>query len=371
MHSMVIRLFSPEGTLVVEVDDPAVSVTVDGGEVIITGAGVKEIRLKPGQYTVEASMDGKLVSQELVTVTRNGRQVVRISKEAGPVGRVSNVPDSWEKSVAALPPEQQVEVVARRLKELNPRFIGTVDPTIQGGVVTGLRINTDWLGDLSPVRALTRLESLECCGSIQRKGIVADLSPLRGLPLRRLICSDNQVIDLSPLRDMPLKQLGFARNLAVNDLAALKGLPLELLDCSHTSVADLSPLKGMKLTKLWCDQTFVSDLAPLQGMPLKELRIPFTKVSDLKPLRGMPLELLSVINTPVTDLSPLRGMALKELNLTGSSVTDLTPIREMPLTVLRLTYRPEQDAEIVRPLKSLQIINDKPAAEFWKEVDGK
>jgi WD40 repeat protein/tRNA A-37 threonylcarbamoyl transferase component Bud32 len=89
VRGTVIRLLSPEGTLVVEVDDPGVSVTVGGGEIVITGAGAKEIRLKPGQYKVEASKDGKLVRQELVTVTRDGRQVVRISKESEPLTAAS------------------------------------------------------------------------------------------------------------------------------------------------------------------------------------------------------------------------------------------------------------------------------------------
>jgi Leucine-rich repeat (LRR) protein len=80
-RATVIRLFSPEGTLVVEVDDPEVSVKIEESDIVITGAGAKEIRLKPGRYTVEASKDGKLVSRELVTVTKNGRQVVRVSQE--------------------------------------------------------------------------------------------------------------------------------------------------------------------------------------------------------------------------------------------------------------------------------------------------
>ena len=40
---------------------------------VITGTGAKEIRLKPGQYKVLASKDGKLVRQELITVAKNGR----------------------------------------------------------------------------------------------------------------------------------------------------------------------------------------------------------------------------------------------------------------------------------------------------------
>jgi hypothetical protein len=346
MHGAVIRLFSPEGTLVVEVDDPGVSVAVDGGDVVITGAAAKEIRLKPGQYKVEASKDGKVVSRELVTVSRQGRQVVRISKEPAPVSAT----ETWEKSVAELPPEKQVEAVTRRLKERNPRFNGVVEPTIRDEVVAGLKFNTDRVSDLSPVRALTRLEWLVCYGTPERLGMVTDLSPLHGLPLRQLIVSDNHVTDLSPLREMPLKMLDLARNLTLKNLTPLKGVPLESLNCSHTSVADLSPLKGMKLTELTCDQTLVSDLTPVRGMPLKRLTVPYTRVSDLSPLRGMPLQCLRLKEAPVTDLSPLKGMPLKEL---------------------LIDFRPERDAALLRSLTTLERINGKPAADFWKEVAGK
>jgi serine/threonine protein kinase len=81
VRGTVIRLFSPDGTLVVEVDDPGVSVGIDGGEIVITGAGAKEIRLKPGPHKLVTSKDGKPVRQELVTITKNGRQVVRVSRE--------------------------------------------------------------------------------------------------------------------------------------------------------------------------------------------------------------------------------------------------------------------------------------------------
>src|SRR5207244_2881676 len=132
VRGTVIRLFSPEGTLVVEVDDPGVSVTVDGADVVITGAGAKEIRLKPGQYKVEASRDGKV----------------------------------WR-----------------------------------------LGFHTDQVTDISPVRALEGLQSLDCGGSGSRKGRLSDLSPLRGLRLQRLKCNETQVSDLEPLRGMPIEYL--------------------------------------------------------------------------------------------------------------------------------------------------------------------
>ena len=46
-----------------------------------TGAGAKEIRLKPGRYQIAANKEGKVVGPKLVTVTRNGRQIVRVSQE--------------------------------------------------------------------------------------------------------------------------------------------------------------------------------------------------------------------------------------------------------------------------------------------------
>jgi len=86
--------------------------------------------------------------------------------------------------LAALSAEEQVEAVVKRLKELNPRFDGGVEPTTRDGVVIGLAFNTDPVSDLPPVRALTRLEYLVCCGTASRQGMVADLWPLRGLSLR-------------------------------------------------------------------------------------------------------------------------------------------------------------------------------------------
>src|SRR5262249_17338296 len=154
-------------------------------------------------YKVEASRDGKVVRQELVTVNHKGRQVVRISQEPVPFSAA----EAWEKSVAGLPAEKQVEAVAKRLKELNPGFDGKVTPTIEHGVVAGLRFKADAVADVSPVRALAGLVSLECPGTFPKNGKLSELSPLRGLRLTHLHCAENPVADLSPLRGMPLTVL--------------------------------------------------------------------------------------------------------------------------------------------------------------------
>lgn len=80
VRGTVIRMLVPDGTLVVEVDDPTVSVSIDGEQLVITGAGANEIRLRPGSHQVEASKAGQVITQELVTIAQNGRQVVRVNK---------------------------------------------------------------------------------------------------------------------------------------------------------------------------------------------------------------------------------------------------------------------------------------------------
>jgi hypothetical protein len=387
VRGTVIRLFSPEGTLVVEADDPGISVTLNGEELIITGAGVREVRLKPGQYQMKATKDGKLISQELVTVTKDGRQVVRVSREPSPA-QVAAEAAAWERNVAALPADEQVKAVAARLKELNPGFDGEVNPTITDDVVTGLRFSADQVTNIAPVRALTRLTLLEVKGTYGKKGRLADLSPLKGMRLTILVCGETQVADLSPLKGMPLTTL-YCYGTSVSDLSPLRGMPLTDLNCSGSQVTDLSPLQGMKLLILMAEGLAVSDLTPLRGMPLTELGLYGTKkLSDLSPLKGMPLKYLNLGHLPVSDLSPLKdmttlhtlvlddaavtdlsalkGLPLKALRMDRTKVSDLAPLQGLPLKQLWLDYQPVRDAEVLRSLKGLEQINDKPAAEFWK-----
>jgi hypothetical protein len=54
-----------------------------------------------------------------------------------------------------------------------------------------------------------------------------------------------------------------------------------------------------------------------------------------------------------------------------TKVTDLSPLREMPLYVLRCDFKYERDADILRSIKTLETINDKPVKEFWKEYEMK
>jgi Leucine-rich repeat (LRR) protein len=180
-------------------------------------------------------------------------------------------------------------------------------PRIENGVVTKLRLLTNKVTDLSPVRALVGLRELECVAT----------------------GAGSRLFDLSPLR----------------------GLNITTLGCSNTQVADLSPLEGMKLTWLHCGITQVSDLSPLQGMQLTFLDCHYTQVSDLSPLRGMPLTKLDFHGTQVSDLSVLTSM--RTLN---------------DLKIIRTKITPAQVAALQKALPSCKIEWDDPskAAKPWE-----
>ncbi len=214
--------------------------------------------------------------------------------------------EAWCKEVAALPADHQVEAVAGKLKELNPGFDGKVThKTSEDGKVKELRFVSDNVADISPVRALADLKALSVKGTAHTKGLCEDLSPLR----------------------------------------------------------------GMGLTSLGCELMRLSDLSPLEGMPLTSLACTATRVSDLSPLKGMDLAYLRCNGTGVRDLSPLRGLPLKTLVCNGTMVSDLSPLKNMPLKELGCDFKRFRDTETLRPIKSLEKINGKTAAGFWKEVD--
>jgi serine/threonine protein kinase len=361
---------TPHGTVRIESDDPAVEVVFGKDGPTIKGADKEPVTLRPGEhgvlikrgdFTFEAD---KLVLKKgaaltlkvellrgKVQVLQDGQVVATQDLPAPPPGANRGDPlAGWRREVAALPAEEQVRAVAAKLKDLNPGFDGQVTHTIEGGVVTHFAFLTDHVTRITSLRALTSLTTLDCPGSTWDKGQLADLSPLRGMRLTHLNCWANKVADLSPLA----------------------GMKLTFLDCSNTAVTTLEPLRGMALEDLNCRQSWgIQSLAPLQGMPLKRLDCSRTGVSDLAPLRGMKLNFLALTTTQVADLSPLRGMKLTTLSCKEAKVTDLSVLRGMPLKVLWCDFRAERDTAILRSLEALETINEKSAAEFWKEVDTK
>jgi WD40 repeat protein len=86
LAATVFRIRTAEGTLAIEVNDPNVHVTVDGNEVAISGAGVAEVRLRVGEHKVQAKKAGAVVKNEIITITRDGREIVKVTLEPNAAG---------------------------------------------------------------------------------------------------------------------------------------------------------------------------------------------------------------------------------------------------------------------------------------------
>jgi serine/threonine-protein kinase len=195
--------------------------------------------------------------------------------------------EAFVKSVSAMPPEQQVQAVIAKLKELNTNFDGKETHKIESGVVTTLSFSTVGVTDISPVKALRWLRTLTITPpALNQKGSVENLAPLQGMQLTWLWCHNNPITDLSPLKGMPLTVLSFSGT-QVNDLAPLTGMKLQVLSFNDTVISELGPLEGMPLTVLWCNNTKVTDLTPLKAMPLKEIKCDFVAERDAAILRGI------------------------------------------------------------------------------------
>jgi hypothetical protein len=403
---------TPRGTVRIESDDPAVEVvfgkdgpTIKGAdkEPISLRAGEHGVRIQRGDFTFEAD---KLVLkkgaaltlkvellQGKVQVMQDGRVVASqdMPLPAPPGANRGDRLAGWLQEVAALPAEEQVKAVGAKLKDLNPGFDGRLTRNIEPH---GVRVElvSDHVTNFTPLRGLTGVSVLSCAGSAEGKGHladletirsmrliglncfytnVADLAPLSGMKLIYLDCSGTAVTDLEPLRGMPMQYLYCRQTPGIKSLAPLEGMPLRHFDLYSSRIADLSPLRGMKLERLWLGSNLVTDLAVLRGMPMKILDIDTTSVADLAPLRGMPLEFLDCHDTPVADLAPLQGMKLTELHCGRTKVADLAVLRGMPLKILSCDFQAERDAAILHSINTLEQINGKSAAEFWKEVDAR
>jgi Leucine-rich repeat (LRR) protein len=362
LAAVVFKVRTKDGTLVVHVNQPDATIQVfdEAGKIEITQPGEKgtvSISVDPGKHRLKVEKDGFAVFGTEFTIDAGGSQPIEATLEplgsAGghrpaevamePLGKAiagntSSVASAdsgkpwerrafkgWMKAVAALPADKQVEAVAKKLQELNPRFDGKVGSKIENDAVVAVDFSTVHVSDISPVRALPRLLRLSCTGTVDGP-VVSDLT------------------DISPL----------------------KGLALEDLDIAKSHVSDLSPLAGMRLASFSAWDCLVSDLRPLHGMPLNALFLSFTQVTDLSALKGMPLRKLVLHGSNVADLSPLKGMPLVNLTCDRTKVTDLSPLEGMPLKALGFTPRNiVKGIAVIRHIEGLTINGTWDGDKVW------
>jgi Leucine-rich repeat (LRR) protein/tRNA A-37 threonylcarbamoyl transferase component Bud32 len=227
----------------------------------------------------------------------------------------------------ALKPTMNVDELQAKLKAANPEYDGSGRIDFINGRIVEVHLGNKRIADIRPLKGLP-------LGAVSLEQTqVKDLSPLAGMPLRWLNLNDSHgVVDIAPLRGMPLADLHMVRT-GVTDLGPLRGMPLKRLNLEGTKVKDLGPLEGMPLE--WLNLHFVNtypSFAPLKGMPLRELHSHGTSVDDLGGLAGMPLQVLNINSSFwINDLSGIRGLPLRNLYINGTSVSDLRPLEGMPI----------------------------------------
>ncbi|MCE9608352.1 MAG: protein kinase [Planctomycetia bacterium] len=342
---------------------------------------------------------------------------------------------AWKQKVAGLSPPEQLAAILAKLKELNPGFdMQVVKHKIEGGVVTVLKLPTDQISDISPLRALSGLASLELTdGTVgdARKDAI-DLMPLSSLPLRHLVLIGKRISDLAALRGLKLTSLKLART-RVTDLTPLQGMPLQALDGDEpaypeATLAALDVLQSIKtletafgrrfvelqnerptleqlvalvrelrqanpnydgtvrrykyvngrITELVLDAPGLNDfsaLAPLKSLESLILsRGNYWRPTNLSALSGLRPTKLGLGGCEIEDLSPFRDMPLSWLEISHTRVRDLSQLKKMPLVDLLCTNTPWRDGaatcNFLKSIPSLKTFNGKPAAEFFSDPDG-
>ena len=57
-------------------------------------------------------------------------------------------------------------------------------------------------------------------------------------------------------------------------------------------------------------------------------------------------------------------MPLEDLLMPGMPLADLHHLRDLPLKHLELEFDPAQDLELLRSIKTLELVNNQPVAAF-------
>jgi hypothetical protein len=281
-------------------------------------------------------------------------------------------PDHWRGIDAEAKALSRVKELSRQLRVRNPDFDGSIVPIIENGLIKGLEFTTNNISDLTPLASLRELNDLRA-SAIDGGGKACDLSPIKGLGIKRLQLNGNpQLENLAPLKGMPLEYLSI-EGTGVSDLSALSGTPLKTLNCSRTRVKSLRPLANAPLATLWMNETKIDNLDGMPGMRLNNLRASSTELKDLTPLSGMPLQVVDCNHTHIGSIEPLRGMKdLAALSVAETKVTNLNPLLTLPgLKFLYCDIDWKRDEQVIRQLGQLEMINDSKHADLVRWYEGR
>ncbi len=290
----------------------------------------------------------------LLSRSPSGNGTVGMAEEAG-----AEVPgEIFENPAADMAPTVTIggQEYSTALTELDLRGKGLTDedilPLREMTNLKKLQLDGNQLTDLSPLTALTQLETLHLGGDAGGNESLQNLSPLAGLTnLEELHLPASSLSDLSPLAS----------------LTSLKRLALREGEAHTSGVTDPSPLADLvQMQDLYLMISSLDSLDFLSNMSqLESLRIHVTgksSVQDLSPLSGLTslkrLELPATTGDGCVDISPIASLVHLEDFQFGCNILSLEPLRELTgLTTLVLNDQPgraEGQFKSLEPLSGLE-----------------
>ena len=184
-------------------------VVLCGLVVLILGLGIWALAIRNTSPAPSVSGDAKGTQpyQEEPLLPLKTVESVLATLSAEPVD------DAFIQAVRALPFQDQGRVVIEKMKKLNPDLAGQIRMGVRDGKIVAVEVSPHHVSDLSPLRALLDLDTLDCSSPTEHQwGRIADLAQLKGLKLTHLLFAWNKVTDLSPLQGMPLEMLDCSAN---------------------------------------------------------------------------------------------------------------------------------------------------------------
>lgn len=211
----------------------------------------------------------------------------------------------------------------------------------------------------------------------ENDGDIVSLDDLRLMPnLRELSLYRQRIEDISPLEGLPLRRLALAAN-PIRDFSVLATMTrLTHLDVSATRFVDTTLLTGCtKLESFRMMESFVYDLSPLEGLPIRELYLYYENVADdcSVLLRFPELSCLKIHLVPAADLEIIgRLKSLEMLDLDRCSGSSLEPLSGLAsLRYLFLGNTSVSSLEGIQNLRRLETlsVNGSPVHDLSPLLD--
>jgi Leucine-rich repeat (LRR) protein len=379
----IFRIATNRGVVVIEVDDPAIEVTVDDSSIIVRdGPARREMTLAAGDHifhvTVHEASGPMSFDSDAVTIDRGGKRVFNVRQE---IARYQ----ARTKSALADSPQKIVPTVAA------PAASGTAPPA------NGDRIAAEWAlatGGVVTVAAAGKEQALQPGqklpeGDVRLLNVDLRERPVTGTGLATLertttlkelnlsqtdatdswLTSIGKLVHLKELDlgDTKISEAGLQKLAALTELRVLSLWRLNITDAGLKHLAGLKKLQVVNLSYTQVTGTGFADLKDLKQLFYLRLHDSLVNDASVQSIHDLPNDrtlTLILSRTKLTDagLSRLRGRSIWELHLGGLPITDkgLTNlgITEMPyLSILHLPGTEVTDAGVATILQ-VRTLND-------------